>query len=81
MRILLVEVISRNEVDLLVRLFCEVELGDKGCLMLHILHEALLLLLLLNIPLYEDVVGLSYVCWHDRSRTRRQVSIIGRDRA
>ena len=65
MRILLVKVISWYEVDLLIRLFREVQLGNKGCLLLHILYEALLLLLLLSITLNENVISLGDVSWHN----------------
>ena len=58
--------------DLLIRLFREVELSYERCLLLHILHEALLLLLLLlGIALHEYVIGLSDISWHYRLRTRR----------
>ena len=71
MRILLVKVISWYEVDLLIRLFREVQLGDEGCLLLHILYEALLLLLLLRITLHENVISLCDVRWHNRGRPWR----------
>ena len=71
MRTVLAEVISWYEVDLLVRLlFREVELSDEGCLILHILNKALLLLLLLTTALNEDVIGLSDGSWHNRGWAR-----------
>ena len=65
MRILLVKVISWYEVDLLIWLFREVQLGNESCLLLHILNEALLLLLLLRITLHENVISLGDVSWHN----------------
>ena len=68
----MVEIISWYKVDLLIRLFREVKLSYERCLLLYILHEALLLLLLLlGIALHEYVVSLSDVSWHYRLRTRR----------
>ena len=71
------EVIRRYEVKL-VRLFREVELCYDGCLVLHVLHEGLMLLMLVRTALHEDVVGLSDRGRHDCGRTRRQVSVVGR---